>query len=294
MNQLKIMSFNILADAPIWKTKYDHIKKEDFIYWDYRKNLIIDIISKNSPDICLLCEVEYNKIPFFANYCILNNYNYIYTSHDPNKLVSSIVKYKDYNNSKNPGNLIIFKFDKVRIINNTAPDYVNYFIRKSKKYNWDKETLDNFILPTVSNIVHFEVNNSGTRFFFIGLHHPYSKENIQKELIDFLLKKINKLNNNYDYPVIICGDFNIKPSDLVYNIMVSNNYNSTYKLFNGVENKYTISNDHFKNTLDYIFINNKCKVIDVVQIDENFMKNNILPNKIFPSDHMFLVSSISF
>ncbi len=294
MNNIKIMSFNILADAPIWKTKYDHIKKEEYVYWDYRKNLILDIITKHSPDICLLCETEYDKISFFANYCLLNNYGYIYTSHDPNKLESSLVKYRDYNNTKNPGNLIIFKLDKVRIINNTAPDYVDYFIRKSKKYNWDKKTTDSFILPTTSNIIKFEINKTNSRFFFVGLHHPYTDSNIQEEQINFLLKKIKKLNNNYNYPVIICGDFNVKPSDKVYDIMTLNNYNSTYKLMNGFENKYTISNDHFKNTLDYIFINNKCSVENVVQIDEKFMENNVLPNKIYPSDHMFLVSTVKF
>ena len=264
------------------------------MFWDYRKKLILEIISTHSPDICLLCEVEYNKLSFFTNFCLINNYGYIYTSHDPNKLDSSLKKYKDYNNTKNPGNLIIFKLDIVRIINNTAPDYVNYFIRKSKKYNWNEETTNDFILPTVSNIVQFEINKSGIRFFFIGLHHPYTKENVQKEQIEFLLKKIKKLNNIYNYPEIICGDFNITPNNIVYDIMESNNYNSVYKLIQNVENKYTISNDHYRNTLDYIFINNKCKAINVTHIDEKYMENNILPNIEYPSDHMFLVSIISF
>lgn len=42
--EIKIMSFNILVDAPIWK-KYTEMKtkKENFIYWNFRKNLIIKI-----------------------------------------------------------------------------------------------------------------------------------------------------------------------------------------------------------------------------------------------------------
>jgi len=61
------------------KKKYASIKKEKFIYWNYRKKLIIDIISKYEPDICLLCEVEYSNIIFFSKFCIKNNYGYIYT-----------------------------------------------------------------------------------------------------------------------------------------------------------------------------------------------------------------------
>ena len=280
-NELKIMSFNILADAPIWKKKYMDMKKDKFIYWDYRKKLIVDIISKHQPDICLLCEVEYDKILFFSKFCNNNNYGYIYTSMDPPKSPETIEKYKDYTNSKNPGILIIFKFDKVRLINNLAPDYFN------------KELVEQ--IPCVSNIVLFEKLNDDMRFYFTGLHHPFVKENVtvQDKQINFLLEKINELNSN-NFPVIIAGDFNSKPTSNVYQIMNNNNYNSVYKIFNGDENKYTavnsFTNERF--TLDYIFIDKKSTVKDVYQIDKTLENNNI-PNKVFPSDHVFLIANIS-
>jgi mRNA deadenylase 3'-5' endonuclease subunit Ccr4 len=275
-DELKIMSFNILADAPIWKKKYMDMKKDKFIYWNYRKKLIVNIISKHQPDICLLCEVEYDKILFFSKFCNNNNYGYIYTSTDPPKSPKTVEKYKDYTNSKNPGILIIFKFNKVRLINNLAPDYNNNF-------------------SCVSNIILFEKLNDDIRFYFTGLHHPYVKEDImvQDKQINFLLEKINELNNN-KIPVIIAGDFNSKPTSNVYQIMNNNNYNSVYKIFNGNENKYTavnsFSNERF--TLDYIFIDKKSTVKDVYQIDKTLENNNI-PNKTFPSDHVFLIANIS-
>lgn len=80
--------------------------------------------------------------------------------------------------------------------------------------------------------------------------------------MNFLLQKINELNNNYDLLVIIAGDFNAQPTFNVYTIMHNNNYNSAYKIFNGIENKYTASNSFMKElfVLDYIFINKKCIV----------------------------------
>ena len=294
-NTVKIMSFNILADASLFKKKYDNLKKEEFIFWDYRKKLIIDIISKHNPDICLLCEVEYDKIIFFSQFCNNNNYGYIYTSSEPPKSKESLEKYTNYTNIKNPGNLIIFKLDKLRLINNSTPDYINYFNNQSIKYKWSDDKLKSYLEPCVSNIILFEKINNEKRFYFSGLHHAYIKnEEIQSEQINLVLKKITKINNNYNYPVIIAGDFNSKPSSNVYKIMNDNKYNSSYKIINGDENKYTSSNTHTKQklTLDYIFINEKCKVKSIEPIDANYLENNNIPNETFPSDHMFLIANI--
>ena len=68
---------------------------------------------------------------------------------------------------------------------------------------------------------------------------------VQDKQINFLLEKINELNNN-KFPVIIAGGFNSKPTSNVYQIMNNNNYNSVYKIFNGNENKYTAVNTYYK------------------------------------------------
>jgi endonuclease/exonuclease/phosphatase family metal-dependent hydrolase len=123
----------------------------------------------------------------------------------------------------------------------------------------------------------------------------FCKKNVtvQDKQLNFLLEKINELNSN-NFPVIIAGDFNSKPTSSVYQIMNNNNYNSVYKIFNGVENKYTavnsFTNERF--TLDYIFIDKKSTVKDVYQINKTLENNNI-PNKVFPSDHVFLIANIS-
>lgn len=297
VDELKVMSFNILADAPIWKKKYMDMEKENFIYWNFRKKLIIDIISEHQPDICLLCEVEYDKILFFSQFCNVNNYGYIYTSSDPPKSKESLKNYMNYTSEKNPGILIIFKINKLKLVNNLAPDYINYFYNQQKEHNWTEEALKLRLQQCASNIILFEkLDDTTNRFYFTGLHHPFVKdhEEIQDEQIIFLLKKINKLNTNYNFPVIIAGDFNAKPTYRVYNIMNKEGYSSAYKIANGVENKYTTSNSFTsqKMTLDYIFVNEKCKVKSVEQIDFDYLENNNIPNENYPSDHMFLIANI--
>ncbi len=295
--EIKIMSWNILADAPIWKKKYESMKKESFIYWDHRKKLILEITSKHQPDICLLCEVEYDSISFFSQFCNKNNYGYIYTSCEPPRSKDSQKNYVNYTSSKNPGILIIFKLDKLKLVNNYAPDYSNYFINQQIKNNWTEEELKSHLQQCASNIILFEkLDESNNRFYFTGLHHPYLKEHeeIQDKQIEFLLSCIDKLNNNWKLPVIVAGDFNARPASKVYEIMNNKGYESVYKIVNGSENKYTTTNSFTgqRMTLDYIFVNNKCVVKNVEPIDSDYLEQTNIPNENFPSDHMHLISNI--
>jgi mRNA deadenylase 3'-5' endonuclease subunit Ccr4 len=294
---IKMMSWNILADAPIWKKKYESKKKEEFIYWDYRKSLILEIISKHEPDICLLCEVEYDKIMFFSKYCNENNYGYIYTSCEPPKSKESRTNYKDYTSAKNPGILILFKIDKLKLVNNLAPDYISYFINQQKENKWSEEELKLRLQQCASNIVLFEkLDETSNRFYFAGLHHPFikDKEFIQDEQIEFLLSNIDKLNNNSKYPVIIAGDFNAKPTYKVYEIMNDKGYESAYKIANGVENLYTTTNSFTgqRMTLDYIFVNDQYRVKKVEPIDSDYLEKTDIPNNTYPSDHIHLIANI--
>ena len=148
-----------------------------------------------------------------------------------------------------------------------------------------------------SNIVLFEkLDDTSSRFYFAGLHHPFIKDNeyVQDEQIEFLLNKINQLNNNWKCPVIIAGDFNAKPNYKVYEIMNDKSYESVYKTANGVENAYTTVNSFTcqRMTLDYIFINNKCIVQGVEPIDTDYLEKTDIPNNTFPSDHMYLIANI--
>ena len=296
MTTLKIMTFNILSDAPIWKKKWAHVEKKPFILWDYRKKLIMNILKDNDPDICLLCEVEYEQVLHFSKYCYKNNYNYVYASTEPPKSTETKAGYaNNYTNAKNPGILIMFKSNKIRIINNYSLDYENGIIRYVRDNKMSDDIINYFLKPCVSNIVLFEKLDDDKRFYFVGLHHYNNpkEEDVKEFEITLLLGKLFYKNSIHNYPIIICGDFNAVPTSKVYEIITKKNkLNSAYKLFTGSDAKLTVSVPHFKDTLDYIFVNDLCKVINMKLIDEDYLMKNEIPNENYPSDHMYLVADI--
>jgi mRNA deadenylase 3'-5' endonuclease subunit Ccr4 len=71
---------------------------------------------------------------------------------------------------------------------------------------------------------------------------------------------------------------------------------SVYKNILKREPKITILKEHFKDCLDYIFINNKFKIIAILnELPESYLQNiKYLPNKNHPSDHIPLKAIIDY
>lgn len=323
------MSFNILSDAPIWKKKWEHLPKEKWIYWDYRKKLILDIIKDVNADILCLMEIEYRQIDFFScNLCKL--YNYIYVSGEPKRTKESAKKYNNWTHDKNSGIIIMFKKDRIRIINNSSLNYENYFREIAEKEKWNYAKLHHFIKPCVSNTVLFEDMKTDKRFYFTALHHFNDPKygDVKYYQIYVLLQQIINMNKFYNYPIIVAGDFNTMPNSAVIKFMKTGKlykdelYEKKYMIpkeninkiglpdklegykqlvsghekYFGYEPKYTTYTDHFKNCIDYIFLSEDIKVVkfnDFMEKIENWIKRNMLmPNSEFPSDHINLIIDI--
>ena len=321
---IKVMSFNILSDAPIWKKKWEHLKKEHWIYWNYRSKLILNIIQKSNADIIVLTEVEHRYLKFFDSN-LNEKYYYIYTSGEPKKTLESAEKYKNWDNTKNNGIMILFRYTKIRLINNSALNYGNYFRKIAKNEKWDNVKLNHFIKPCVSNTVLFEDIEDNKRFYFTGVHH-YNDPNygdVKYYQMYALLKHIYKLNKYTNHPLIVAGDFNatphssviklIKTGKLDNNNIYENNVDikiknfvklpnkikkylpliSTYETFYGTEPIYTTYTEYFKNCIDYIFVSQDINIIKCYDIDNKIQKwifeNKVMPNDEFPSDHINLI-----
>jgi len=323
MTDVKVMTFNILSDAPIWKKKWSHMKKEYWIYWEYRKTLIYQIIRQNNPDLACLTECQYDQITFF-NQMLAGDYNYIYTSGEPKKTEETLRKYDNYTHDMNPGLLIIFKKNKLRLINNTALDYSHKFQSIGRKKNWKDKQINHLIRPCVSNIILFEDIDSQKRFYFVGLHHwndPMYND-VKYYQMYVLMKHLNGMNRSYKYPVIMGGDFNATPESAVIGLIQNNKLDmkklnkeesknidriklpgkiknpikrmiSTYEKFTGKDPTYTTYTEHFKNCIDYIFVSDDIQVKSVNDVDKKIQKmineNKFMPNNEFPSDHVDLV-----
>ena len=130
------------------------------------------------------------------------------------------------------------------------------------------------------------------------------------------LKNEHIIKFNFSY--IFCGDFNIMPESLMYDMLISgkgnmstfnllpyNNFQfnveplkSAYKEFNNKEPLYTNyaqtkgSSTLFKGTLDYIFLSKDWNVHDVIQLPNEYPENG-LPSISEPSDHILLGTTIT-
>ena len=126
-----------------------------------------------------------------------------------------------------------------------------------------------------------------------------------------ILENIVRISESHKIPVIFCGDFNIIPSSNIYRaittglfidnfeksdqlieplLAIPSDYTkypltSTYKYIFKQEPRYTNYTPQFKNTLDYIFVNDKCKVIGQLK-EVNLDKITRIPNSEYPSDHL--------
>ena len=130
-----------------------------------------------------------------------------------------------------------------------------------------------------------------------------------------------RLTNHHQIPYILCGDFNSQPTSSVYKgITTGINDNefefdydksiksiqpilesptkytkypliSSYTAITGTEPSYTHYVGKFIGTLDYIFVNNKCEIIAV--LEELKLKDvTSIPDEYNPSDHILQMSII--
>ena len=136
-----------------------------------------------------------------------------------------------------------------------------------------------------------------------------------------MLRYNNRLTNRQQTPFILCGDFNSQPTSSIYKGITTginpNEYEfdydskikplkpifesptkftkypliSSYSDITGTEPTYTHYVEKFIGTLDYIFVNNECKIIGVL---EELKLNNIksIPDEYNPSDHILQLAII--
>ena len=300
-NNISIVSWNILAQS-LWNDKQNSIpcwSKR----WKQIKELIIDV---NSDIICLQ-EVENNVFLKLLECLTKKGYLGFFTPREP-------VKKKLSNRDNADGVAIFYKSARLRIISSNTINYKEL----CKKY--DKKAYQRFAglcleLEDLFCYKRFKIAN-------VHLVNKYQLDDI-KNLQMYLSKKYMDSITDNKQPCVICGDFNSKPTSAAYHgitigkssskfdfedvkpiipiiktplVFTKNPMISCYKKVLGKELKYSNYAPNFKNTLDYIFVNNMINVHGVLLPPSlaYLKKQKYLPSKEFPSDHILLMSLISF
>tara|TARA_B110000971_G_scaffold220911_1_gene266024 strand:+ start:1166 stop:2161 length:996 start_codon:yes stop_codon:yes gene_type:complete len=316
-NKIRIATYNILGQCLVKYHKEKHVNPK--IYeWNYRFNKIKNEVIKYSPDIFCFQEVQNNLF-----------YNSISPTFRKGKYFGLFVPQKTHKKdtrlNKCNGDIgvsVFFRTTKYNLIDFHTFNYLDHAKKYLKKSN-NLKFLDRINRRFSCLIMIFEEIKTSKKFLFSTVHLESSPlyEDVKNFQMYILLQHIQMMTKN-KMPVIIAGDFNSRRNSSTYVGMITGNsinkynqerlhnknkefiktpknfteinFKSAYKSIFGKEPKYTNYTKQFKDTLDYIFVNDKIRVIGALQEIEpqKLERYRLLPNNQLPSDHIIQVADI--
>jgi endonuclease/exonuclease/phosphatase family metal-dependent hydrolase len=256
---IKVMSFNIRCAACE--------KESDINHWSKRKYLTAELIKKYNPDLIGLQEAEKSQIDDLFD--LLDGYKWIGVGRDDGKETGE-------------ANAVFYKTDRFNI--------------EQQNTLWLSETpevpskgWDAAFNRTVT-IAKVEDRKSDKHFYLFNTHFDHVGETAKLESAMFMLNEIKSVNEIF--PVVLTGDFNSIPGSEPYKQLTSDSvlFNAReiseqphfggIVTFNGFGKTMTIGN-----TIDYIFVNDRVKVIS------HGIITDFIDEK-YPSDHYPVLAEI--
>jgi endonuclease/exonuclease/phosphatase family metal-dependent hydrolase len=109
-------------------------------------------------------------------------------------------------------------------------------------------------------IQYMQFKYNGKRIIFVNVHmSPEGNPGKRIKVAKKLLKFVNKFKKDI---YIIAGDFNTKPNEIIYKMMLKDGYKSVVKEFMGKE-QLTYPSDNPDRCLDYIWVKGKVIIKNV-------------------------------
>ncbi|VVU94305.1 Endonuclease/Exonuclease/phosphatase family [seawater metagenome] len=310
-DKIRIVTYNILAPSVAENNSLHKIScKEECIKWFYRFELIKKEIMDLKPDIICLQEAQTSYV-FKDIFPYFNSHGY-QGYYIPQVHFRTSIKTEE----DNFGIVILFNINKFipqSIMSIDFHELVN-------KYLDDPKLLDRTKKRFCGLAMGLKDKKTNNLFFIISVHLEAMPafEDIKNFQAYIVMKIIEKIDKDKNIPIVLCGDFNSIPSSSVYHgITTGKSINkftpktlkpyittpseftkyslkSCFKEIYGKEPRYTNYTFNFKDTLDYIFVNKKFKILDALNetIYENIGVS--IPNKILPSDHFLQAADLSF
>lgn len=126
-------------------------------------------------------------------------------------------------------------------------------------------------LPRIAQLAFIENKDLG-KFVFVNTHLDFLKKRVQAKQLNKLKKIISKI----EYPIILCGDFNLDTNDLIFKDFID--YLDSIGIKRISIDKPTYKEIDGKNIIDYIFVSKKfeCKSFEVVKTNNDFSDHNLL------------------
>jgi len=208
--------------------------------WENRKDLTINMINQEKPDLICMQEVLNNQLEFI--YDELPNYDFIGVGRDDS------VK-------KGEAMAIFYRNDKYELLEND-----NFWLSETPNMvsrGWDG------VCRRMVTWGHFKNLNSGKTFFCFNTHLDHKGVVAREEAVKLIVKKINEITNDSDEPVFLTGDFNATIDNPIFTPII----NSMKQARNDAsisDNKFTYNNyglgTENPSVIDHIFYLNAVSI----------------------------------
>lgn len=177
--ELKVMSYNIrLATG-----------KDGTNSWEFRHPATIEMLKDQKPDIFGVQEAMYNQIMYLEEFC--EDYNNVGVGRDDGKKKGEFMSI--FWNKKN---IKMLKWGTFWLSETPEKPSMGWDARCMRTATWalmkDKRT--------------------GKKFYFINTHLDHRGKEAQKNGLKLIVDRIESINPE-GYPMVLTGDFNIKPDN---------------------------------------------------------------------------------
>ncbi|NMB80375.1 MAG: endonuclease/exonuclease/phosphatase family protein [Ignavibacteria bacterium] len=255
--ELKVMTFNIR-----YGTANDGENN-----WEFRKDMVMELIRENNPDILSLQEALDFQISEILDE--LPGYSFIGVGRDDGK-------------NKGEFSAILFAKDRF-IVDTTETFWFSDTPNIAGSITWEGS------LPRICSWGLLFDKFSKRSLYVYNVHFDHQSQVSREKSAEMLIKKIQSGKNSL--PVILTGDFNCGENNPAIQKIISSGLNDTYrKLFTPEQDEGTFNNfkgDRSGEKIDYIFVNGIFEIISA-KIDYTNKEGK------YPSDHFPVTAIVKY
>jgi endonuclease/exonuclease/phosphatase family metal-dependent hydrolase len=255
--EIKVMSYNIRLD----------VASDGENRWDARKDKVASLMNYYEADFIGAQEVLHHQLKYLQEN--LNGYSYIGVGRDDGKQAGEY-------------SCIFYKKDKFDVVQQSTfwlsptPDSISK--------GWDAA------IVRVCTYGLFKNKKTKQLFWVFNTHFDHIGKNSRVESAKLIVEKIKELNTK-NYPVILSGDFNVRPEDapIIYVTGEMQNTRTISKLVHGPLETWNAFKFNVKpdGCIDYIFISKdkRMSVSKFATITDSYDLK-------YPSDHLPVMATI--
>ena len=254
--ELKVMSYNIRMG----------IAKDGTNSWEFRCPATIEMLNAQKPDVFGVQEAFEFQIRFIEEYC--RDYKSVGVGRDDGK------KKGEY--------MSIFWNKKTVSLLKWGTFWLSETPDKPSK-GWDAHCRRTATWALMKD------KKTGKKFYFVNTHLDHKGKEAQKNGLKLIVDRIESINPQ-GYPMILTGDFNIKPDNAALTELDSR-MQSTRKIAADTDNHNTFNGWSVKptdNVIDYIYISGFSSCPQYKTVTEKFAERP------FVSDHYPIFARVIF